>query len=234
MKRRSGLLGVSLTASLTLMAGGAFASTFEYNGYSVVNNTNVTITGGTNPGYYGSGQIDLQGSGANAGQTLAAWCIDAFDDLQGSSIYNIISPPFNNHGGNVGSPVIGATALGEIGALIHYGDTNINSSYVSPAVQLAIWTIEYSGAGMTFTSDSSQVNSLVTTLVSEATNNELTALPLSYLREVVGVTGDGHSFNQGLAFEVSPVPLPAALPLFGTVLAGLGAIGWYGKRRKAA
>jgi hypothetical protein len=234
MKYRFGLAGVASLAVLTALSGGAFAATFEYGSYSVIGDTNVVINAGPVQGTFGSGQIDLFGTGANAGQTLKTWCIDAFDELQGSGTYSIISPPFNNHGGQSGSPVIGSTALSEIASLVHYGDTNIGTSYVSPAVQLAIWDVEYSGLGYTFTSTDGNVNNLVTTLVGDATGNELAPLSTAYLREVIAVNSDGKALNQGLVFEVAPVPLPAALPLLGSVFAGLGAFGWVKGRRKSA
>ena len=101
MKLRNYLAAAVAAAPLALVAGSASAGTFTYSGYNVVNNTNVVIQAGSVNGTFGSGQIDLVGSGPDAGKTFPTWCIDAFDDLQGSGTYNIVSPPFNNSGGDV-------------------------------------------------------------------------------------------------------------------------------------
>jgi len=54
------------------------------------------------------------------------------------------------------------------------------------------------------------------------------------IREIVGGIDNeffGEVYTGGRAFNgVSPVPLPAALPLFLTALAGLGFMGWRKKR----
>ncbi len=47
----------------------------------------------------------------------------------------------------------------------------------------------------------------------------------------VGTTIDcGVEYDYTLEFDVSPVPLPAALPLFGSALAMLGIVGWRRRR----
>jgi hypothetical protein len=189
----------------------------------------VTISGspGQN-GYFGSGQIDLIGTGANAGEILATWCIDVFDDLQGSDNYNVALTGFTNNGGN-GGTLLGSTTLSAIGELVNWGDTNINASiYNSAAVQLAIWTVEYPGA--TFTSDSSNVNSLVGTLVTEADDDSLG--PSALLKEVVD-PGE----NQGLVFEVGTNGSLANAPLPSTwtmMLAGLLSFGLFAYRGSRA
>lgn len=216
------LTAVPATAGLLTPQQAASLTSFSYSGYSVFNEYNVTISGspGQN-GYFGSGQIDLIGAGANAGEILAAWCVDVFHDLQGSDNYQIVPPPFTNNGDNNGSQ-ISSKQLGEIGALVHWGDANINlNSYISAAVQLAIWSVEYPGA--TFTSDNMLVNNWVTTLLDE------TFTPSYAVREVVhpGIN------QQGLVFEVA-TPLPSTWTM---MLTGLGAMGLFGfaglrKRRK--
>ena len=125
-----------LALALTVMAapGGASAATFTYGSYSVVNEVNVTICagsgspalpGGFDYGYFGSGQIILYGSGANANQTLDVWCVDATHILQGSDTYTVVFPTTNN--GGVGGPNSAISNLGEIGALVNWGDANINN-----------------------------------------------------------------------------------------------------------
>lgn len=45
--------------------------------------------------------------------------------------------------------------------------------------------------------------------------------------------GKGDAGSQTFGGGVSEVPLPAALPLFGTVLAGMGGLGWLRRRKQA-
>ncbi len=56
--------------------------------------------------------------------------------------------------------------------------------------------------------------------------------------ELTRATVQGTDFEGGISSAVdapiSPVPLPAALPLFGSALALLGMVGWRRKRRAAA
>jgi len=222
----SGLLGHTAGAALGLVAlvGSASASTFTYSSYTVVNEVNVHIGGSGPPGYetgyFGSGQIDLIGSGLDAGKTLAVWCIDATHILQWSDTYTIISSGFNDSGGASTGNLLSHTVLGEIGALVDWGDANINANRInSAAVQLAIWTIEYPHG--TFISDSSAVNNLVLTLVTEAENGTLH--PNFNLREVVDAVD-----NQGLVYLAS-TPLPATWTL---MLVGLAGFGFFGYRRR--
>jgi hypothetical protein len=223
---------------LTALAGTASAETFTYSSYSVVNEVNVTIGGSGPPGfedgYFGSGQIDLIGSGADLGLTLSVWCIDATHILQSSDTYGFVTPPFTDNGGTggPGTQISNPPVLGEIGALVNWGDANINSNYnVSAAVQLAIWTIEYPDG--TFTSDSSAVNMLVATLVNDVQTDATGFAPYTNLFEVVDPKD-----NQGLVFAtggyntqfVNPTPLPSTWTMMLIGLAGLGFIA--GQRRK--
>ncbi len=230
-----------MIATLFAATGAASAATtFEYSGYGVVNEVNVTIGIGSNTptlptgfvtGYYGSGEIVLYGAGPNAGQTLDVWCIDATHDLQGSDTYTIISPPTTNNGGFVAGPnsALSHTQLGEIGALINWGNANINTySWASAAVQLAIWTIEYPGA--TFTSDSGTVNTEVSTfLVPDAESATNGFAPFYGLSEVVNPNNpDG---NQGLTF-ITPTPLPASWALMLGGFSGLGFFAYRGTKNR--
>jgi hypothetical protein len=85
--------------------------------------------------------------------------------------------------------------------------------------------------------------------LSTLTNNDGSALALDNIEAITwGETFNGNptlilasdnnfsatQFSQFLAFEVKAVPLPAAFPLFGTALLGLGINGWRRKSRKLA
>jgi hypothetical protein len=243
-KAKSARLG-GLTLALTVMAAPiASAATFTYGSYSVVNDINVTISAGSGSpalpngfeyGYFGSGQIVLYGSGPNINQTLDVWCVDATHILQGSDTYTVVSPTTNN--GGVGGPNSAISNLGEIGALVNWGDANINSNNLnSAATQLAIWMIEYPGA--TFTSDSAAVNALVPILVVDAQTGAPGFAPSINLGEVVNPLNPNG--NQGLIFGgpvtigTTVTPVPAALPLLASGLGAMGLFGWRRKRKSAA
>jgi hypothetical protein len=220
-----GLIGLTVGSASAGVLTPFEASTlgaFTYSSYSVVNNTNVTISGSPlvgQSGTFGSGQIDLRiSSGAFTGDDLATWCIDVFDDLQGSGAYSIISQPLPNDGGNHGGPNLSNPVLAQIGALVHWGDLHINdASWVSAAVQLAIWSLEYTTDS--FVSSDPAVNSHIGYVETQAG----TSFDINSLREVVDAD------NQGLIFEIagsanapSPAPLPSTWTMMLIGLAGFG------------
>lgn len=235
MKLNTRSCGLALPLAATLLAGVdvASAATFQYSGYSVVNEVNVTISAGSGNGlpsgfeygYFGSGQIVLYGQNQNAGQTLDVWCIDATHMLQGSDTYQIVYPTTDN--GGVGGADSAISNLGEIGALVKWGDDNINISWVSAAVQLAIWTIEYPGA--IFTSDSGYVNQQVTGLVSDAQTQAPGFAAFYGLEEVVNPLN--LNGNQGL---VAATPLPSTWTMMLGAFAGLGFFAYRGTRNRSA
>ena len=131
----SGALALMLTAG----AGSAFATslptgtlnplgTFDYNGLSYNPNTIITITNppvGSATVY--STPVTLSQTGGtyagpyNAGfGTLITWCLDIFDDLQGSSAgpgpYTIYGPGWTSSGN--ANPVLTAAQINEIGLLM--------------------------------------------------------------------------------------------------------------------
>jgi hypothetical protein len=240
------LLGAAAVASVITFSTAAFAdSLYYYSGYTVSGEQSVSISGlpngvATSPanGTFGAGQIVLQGANTpansapvvtSAGNNIAAWCIDAYDDLQGTGIYTVKSAAYVGGSSNfydqglVGN-LISTQTLGEIGALVQYGTQNIGQSNVSAAIQEAIWRVEYNvgdGDNATF-SINSTVDSLADSYITNVTQGTWTAV--TSLQEVVGAG------NQTL---VSAVPLPGALSLFGAGLLGLGALGWRKVRRTA-
>jgi len=250
-KLRMGYLlsGTALAvAMLGLMAGSASAYTvltpaqanllgsFNYNGYNVVNNTNVTLSGPVGQiGTFGSGRIDLYGTGSNTGQYLATWCLDVFDDLRGSDNYTVTFPPLTNDGGagrfGLGASVLNPTQLTDVGILVHWGDIHItDDTAYSAATQLAIWDVAYHGTGDTFTSSSTAVNNEVSYLMT----NLASLGPAAFLKEVVDPV-----YNQGLVFEVGtstslPTPLPSTWTMLIAGFVGLGFFAYRGTKKNSA
>jgi hypothetical protein len=210
-------------------------TSFSYQGFSIVGNTLENLGGG-------SGQIDLTGAGSNAGEILATWCLDIFHDLTTSDTYSIatntiITTGFTNNGGYSGGTILSPSQLSEIGALVHWGDTNLSAdpSVNSPATQLAIWTIEdptiapftaVYDSGNPGTPDAA-INTLVGTLVAEAEDNTLG--PSASLE---GLVDPGN--NQGLVFEVATTPLPSTWTMLIAGFAGLGYFAYGGTKRRSA
>jgi hypothetical protein len=232
--------GVLALLSLSALVGSAAAgSMYSYDGYSVVDEVNVTIgtknplnplvaalPGGFQNGYFGSGQIILDGT---SGIDLAVWCIDATHDLQSIDTYTIVkpSPSLTDNGGIGGlGNTLSSTVLGEIGALVYWGDANIhdpNVDYsISAAVQLAIWTIEYPNG--TFTSDDPNVNTAVNTFLVPSAESGATGFKSNTnLFELIDPTNPNG--NQGLVFT----PLPSSWTM---LLAGLAGLALFARSRR--
>jgi hypothetical protein len=173
MSTKSALVA-SVIAIGALAATPAFATTFDYSSYNVVNNQNVTLTGPNNFNETGgSGQIDLIGTGANAGQTIAVWCIDLVQELLTSGVFTYNNPSSVTIAGTQNVAMTN-TQIGEIGGLINYGNANIGTGDYdfSSAIQIAIWTIEYAGQGYTITG-SSGAETEAGTLETEAANGTI-------------------------------------------------------------
>ena len=259
---KSKLLAGCFVAALgtVAFASTASATTYTYNGVSVPIGVTATVTP-PNEGAY-VGQIKLNGSGANAGSNAYLYCLDLYDNLAGSGTFTLNGVSANAgatipHAANSGGSNLTLTAfqVQQIGALISNGfdgslgaTNNATNQAFSAATQLAIWNVEY-GAG-TYTYGGGAVNLTgvspgadVAGLTSEYNSlmSQITTAGSGYLAQTYDVTVyvPNSTDSQDLSFasvhvNVNPTPLPAALPLFASGMAGLGLLGWRRKKRKVS
>jgi hypothetical protein len=216
-----------LVAALLLRPDFASAATFTYSSYSVANPQNITILTPNNV-VGAAGQITLVGSGANAGETLQAWCLDVFTYLTGSSTYQISS--LTTAGAGSPNPSLTTTQIAQIGALMVNGNALINTATdVSAAIQLAIWQTEYGGS-FTYSGVSSAVTNLANAYLANVGTGGI------WSGGSYGITLLSAPGNQTLGYasgdqngELTPTPLPAAWLM---MVSGLAGIGYVARRRK--
>ena len=219
-----------LAATALVNIHAASATTFTYASTSVTNGEVVNIqTPNAVTGL--AGQIVVNGSGANAGQTLYAWCLDIFDDLiQTASSFNVGTLTAGHSPGG-SNPVLSASQLAAIGSLILYGNANIGNAHVSAATQLAIWQVEY-GNTFTFTGVGGATLALENTLLSGVApggnllvyNGPLNLLTGPHNQDLAYLPGTGND-------PLTSTPLPAAWLMF---ISGLVGLRWFRGRNGSA
>jgi hypothetical protein len=222
------------TISLLLPAWSAFGATFQYDGYTITNGQAIQILTPNNVADNNLGQIVLQGTGTNAGQVQAAWCLDVYDFLTTSGTYTV--GPLTTVGSGGSNPTLSDAQISEIGSLMVQGTASINSSTdVSAAIQLAIWKLEY-GASFSYSGASSSVEGL-------ADQYESNVMPGGqWFCPDCTVTLFSLDGDQNLGMGSPPAtsrsgagatPLPAALPLFASGAGGLGLLSWRCRKKNA-
>jgi hypothetical protein len=208
--------------ALGALVGPACAGQFDYGSFGQDNGQNITITSPTSIGV-SAGMIVLNGAGPNAGQTLDAWCVDLFDHLQASSIYNIV--PLTTAGVGFPNPILTNQQISELGSLMIHGTTSVLDNAFgidgSAAFQLAIWNVEYQGALLD--NASGALATLVAALVANVQPGGIWDCPGCSVDLL-----DAPAQNQVLAFGIDTTPLPGAAWLF---MGGLGLLGLVARRK---
>jgi len=202
-----------LAMSMLSLPVAAQASQFDYGSFSEVNGQNVTIFSPINEGV-SAGMIVLNGAGPNAGQTIDAWCVDLFDRLQTSALYNIV--PLTNAGAGFPNPTLTNQQISELGSLMIHGQSSVLGNTFgldgSAAFQLAIWNVEYQGSLLD--NASGALATLVAQLVANVQPGGVWDCPGCGVELL-----DAPAQNQVLAFGTE-TPLPAAIWLFGSGVGG--------------
>lgn len=219
----SKILLAAITASIVAAAVPAKANTFTYSGAAVPLGQNITLSGIVSE-TVDAGQIVLTGSGANAGSSFDAWCVDVFHLLQNAGTYNIAQ--LTTAGAGSPNPALTNAQINQMGSLMIAGNADILDDKfgvdTSPAFQLAIWAVEYGGT-LLDNADGTLAN-LVATLVDESKSGGALNDP----NAVVDLL-DAPASNQVLAFGVDTTPIPASV---WSMLAGLGLLGFMLRRSK--
>lgn len=218
---RSSHVAVLVALPLLVGATSASATTFSYGSYSVANEQNISITQ-PNAVSGGMGQITLNGSGFNIGQTITAWCLDVYTYLSNTGSYQTSTLTTAGAGGS--NPSLTSTQINQIGSLMSHATAAISSSaYASAAIQLAIWKTEYSN--FSATGVDSNVSSLASTYLTNVGNGgawnvfsgSVTLLQQSGNQTLGYVSGSGT--------ELNPTPLPSTLTMMLGALSLFGFVG---------
>jgi hypothetical protein len=238
-----------------VFAGSASALTYTYNHVSVpYGATTSGISGTDSSGAFsvGSsyvGQIDLNITKVNGVSVpnfqAMVYCLDLINDLASSDTLTLST--FTSGTIPHANTTLTPFQVKQIGALAYNGSLSI-SDVQSAATQIAIWTIEYGQYGTLTVNhpltgihggdDTSAIGSLVTTMLANVATNASAWLN-GFIYTVTLYTPDNRSSQDlgisALQTTTLPTPLPGALPLFASGLAGIGGvIGWRRKRKASA
>lgn len=227
-------LVVFVAIPLLVSAKSASATTFSYDSLSVTNERTIQITSPNNI-FGGMGQITLNGSGLNVGQSILAWCLDVTTYLTTSGSYQ--TTPLTTAGAGGVNPSLTGTQIGQIGSLISHGNAVVSGSAdASAAIQLAIWTTEY-GSHFSYApgSVSSSVTSLVTSYLANVASGGAWSSPVNVTllqqagNQTLGFVDPGSS-NGGL----TPTPLPSTLTMMLGALSLFGFVGFLRRKQRFA
>lgn len=226
--RRFAIAALALGVAATAGAANAGATLITVTNIAMPYEETLTVG---NPLPSGEGAyVGMQVLTTSTGQTIDAWCIDLFHDAylgnQPANFDYQVEPILTNNDPNYAQGGALSTAqINEISGLVVYGDNALAAGgaaatldQLSAAVQLAIWTVEYSTPSSPFSywgyPSGAAPQSLVNetdTLVAEAEAGDFGG----YAVEMNGLD------NQQSYAVTRPVPEPASFALFAAALLGL-------------
>lgn len=201
------ILAIAVSSAMLLGAGTASAATVNYNG------SNVSM---------GTVQVGQSGSvsAVNAGGLI-------INSISGGLPSNSMITFTYNFSGNVLSGLLGSAAeySYNLGGNNYYG----NALSLQPSSGTISYGMVNGATSNSLVIASAQIDFATNTASTIITNNSSGLA--DYASIFTGLMIGGNTLD--IAYSVSAVPLPAALPLFG---AGLGALAGFGawKRKKAA
>jgi hypothetical protein len=226
MKKALGLLvGTFLLGTSTNVV----AATFAYSGATVNQGGTVNITAPNSTGNVNAGQIQLN---ALIGADILAWCIDIFGTLAQVDVMNTSALGLTGSGSP--NPFLSTGQISQMGSLMIQGDAlmaGAHAAETSAAIQLSIWRVEYTNLAFT---TSAAIKALSDTFLAYVAIGGLWDCPTCGVTKMVGTYPDKNQvLGTGVIGEpLSQVPVPPAVILFASGLAGIGALTWR-KRRKA-
>jgi len=209
-----------LAAAMLATATAAKAETFFAQSLNIIGGENVAMTSPVVQTVV-AGQYQLIGGGPDAGTSFLVWCLGLTTGINLPYLYNVNTFA----AGDIfpGIPNLDATQTRQVASLINFGQ-NGGFGGGDPdgkaAIQLAIWKAEYGNlfqpVGLTAAQTTDMNLALALTIIGAADDCPTCVLKVFTDAPIV------QSQPFGLVV-VNPVPLPAAVWLFGSAL-GLGGL----------
>jgi hypothetical protein len=233
MKAKLFLSGLAF--SMTLMGGNAFAASTVIDTYGA----GALHTGNT---YAGGINIKLDGTTINgeaggnvpnsslAGKALSfVYCIDLLHSININATYNAF---YNNKGQLTGRPEITATNGGKIAWLVTHQAQTATTKEQQAGLQAAIWKQVYGNRFELLSTTGSAIKTAYNNYIAALGSNTASVKTVLWIDPRSGSNNTTHNQDLvawGAGFKL-PTPIPGAIWLFGSGIAGLVSFA----RRKSA
>jgi fibronectin-binding protein len=209
------------TIVAAISASAASAGTITYTSENVIGDEPLSIAVPTNTGEVWAGMFQL----TVGSQTINAWCVDLYHDLQPSGTYNVGLLTTTTLSG-IEPVTLSSNQIGEIGALVVNGyhlvsetpPTGYSQQDVAAAIQIAIWEAEYPTFAATGL-DAEQ--SLANTYLTDAQTGSGAWAPFYGITALTATNDQGLATNQTLV-TVTGVPEASTWAMMVMGFAGLG------------